>query len=155
QRNGVNIPNADGPELRLASAKMTDDGSVYRCSVSNAFGRTRSARAVVTVTTPRDSAMLVTSALGLRYAIFEGRWPTLPNLDGAKPIKSGIVKDFDLGPRTRDTDFGMVFWGFLEVAAEGAYTFDLEASGIAKLFVAHAEVATATEGKLGLETVGV
>src|SRR5262249_20688670 len=133
----------------LASVKAIDDGSVYRCSVSNAFGRTRSARAMVTVTTPRDPVGLATTAPGLRYEVFEGRWPTLPSLDGAKPAKSGIVKAFDLGPRPRDSDFGMILWGFLEAATEGAYAFDLEASGIAKLFVAHTEVATAAGGKPG------
>lgn len=155
QRNGASVPDAKGPEMKIAAVKPSDDGAVFRCTVSNAFGRTRSARAIVTLTPPREPAKLGALTPGLRYEVFDGRWPAVPILDGRKTVKRGTANGFDLGTRTRDTDLGMLFSGYLEVTAEGAYTFDVESSGIAKLFVAGAEVATAAGTRGGQGTVGL
>jgi uncharacterized repeat protein (TIGR03806 family) len=155
QRNGVAIPDSDRPELKIPTVKSTDDGAVFRCTVSNTFGRTRTARAVLTVTTPRKPSQSNAGAPGLRYEVYEGRWPTLPVPGGQKPAKGGTAQRFDPRFRTRNEDFGMVFWGFVEVGAEGACTFEVRASGLAKLFVAGAEVATATRDRKGQGTIGL
>jgi uncharacterized repeat protein (TIGR03806 family) len=155
QRNGIDVPKADVPELSIAGMTAEDDGAAYRCTVTNAFGRTRSARASIIVTRQREPSRTAERTRGLRYQLFEGRWPTLPALDGSKPAKSGTAPDFDLGFQTRDSDFGVIFHGFLEIADEGAYTFHVRASGLAKLFVAGAETATATGDRAGQGTVGL
>ncbi len=49
QKNGTGISGADGPEL-LVTAQLADDGSRYRCRVSNGEGTVLSEEALLTVT---------------------------------------------------------------------------------------------------------
>jgi uncharacterized repeat protein (TIGR03806 family) len=155
QRDGRAIPGADGPELTIADVRAADERASVRCVVSNAHARTRSSRARITVATPREPAKTSARRPGLAYELFEGQWPTLPLADQQKPARSGTVKSFDLEPRTRDTDFGMVFHGFVNIEADGAYSFHVKSSGNAKLYIAGAEVAAASERWAGQGTVGL
>jgi PKD repeat protein len=58
QKNGVTIPSATSAILTLASVQTGDDGSTYRCVVSNDDGTTASAAAVLHI----DQAPTITSA---------------------------------------------------------------------------------------------
>lgn len=50
QRNGTNIPGATSPSYTLQNAQVaTDNGATFRCVVTNAYGTTVSATAVLTV----------------------------------------------------------------------------------------------------------
>jgi uncharacterized repeat protein (TIGR03806 family) len=155
QRDGKNIAGENRPGLTVGNVKPADDGTNIRCVVSNDQGRTRSARARITVATPREPAKGPARLPGLAYEVFEGQWPTLPAANEWKPARKGTVKTIDLGPRTRDSNFGMVFHGFLDIAEDGAYAFDVESSGTAKLYIAGAEVAIASERWAGHGAVGL
>lgn len=50
QRNGSDIAGATGTSYTLASAQLADDGALFRCVVSNAFGAAASNAARLTVT---------------------------------------------------------------------------------------------------------
>ena len=49
QRDGIDIPGATGPTLTLPVVSLDDDGAVFRCVVSNAFGSILSDEATLTV----------------------------------------------------------------------------------------------------------
>jgi uncharacterized repeat protein (TIGR03806 family) len=140
-RNGRPIPDATGPELRVPAVRAADDGAVFRCTVSNPFGSTKSARTPIIVTAPRSPAHPMRVAPGLDYEFFEGRWNALPDFTSLKSVKAGTVKGPDLAPRTRDRDIGFAFRGFVSVPTDGAYTFQLISSGPTRLVVAGTEVA--------------
>jgi hypothetical protein len=50
QRNGVDVPGAMAASYTLASAQLLDDGALFRCVVTNAFGAASSNAARLTVT---------------------------------------------------------------------------------------------------------
>jgi hypothetical protein len=60
---------------------------------------------------------------GLNYAHYHGDWDRLPDFGALAPVKTGSVAGFDLSPRTRDDQFGFVFWGSVEIPTAGDYTF--------------------------------
>lgn len=65
---------------------------------------------------------------GLRYEYFESNWFRLysyANLPGVLPAKkSGVVKDpLDVSMRETDGTFGVRYSGFIQIPADGVYTF--------------------------------
>ncbi len=60
---------------------------------------------------------------GLRYNYFEGTWDNLPDFDGMNPTGTGLVNNFDMTPRQQDDAFGFRFTGYINVPADGMYTF--------------------------------
>ena len=69
QRNGVNIPGATSPDYTIASVVSGDNGARFRAVVSNNFGSTTSAEAVLTVTTNQlPTATITAPAAGTLYS---------------------------------------------------------------------------------------
>ena len=62
---------------------------------------------------------------GLEYRVFEGEWSNLPGFTRMTGVKSGFVSNFDPRVRTRPGNIGIEFSGYLELPAEGSYTFFL------------------------------
>jgi uncharacterized repeat protein (TIGR03806 family) len=121
QKDGVAIPGATKPELTLPPARP-GAGARYRCVVTNAHGGTKSRPAAVRVAT-------------LRRPDEAGK--CLPGrVIAAPPVEEGE---------------SVTLQGFLQAPADGVYTFTLQASGVAKLFVGEARVAdTHGPGAIGL-----
>jgi signal transduction histidine kinase len=59
---------------------------------------------------------------GLDYRCYEGEWEWLPDFSQLPVVRSGTVTNFDLRARTRDTNVGLVFTGYLKVPKAGIYT---------------------------------
>jgi uncharacterized repeat protein (TIGR03806 family) len=140
-RNGTAIPGANSPNYLLPAAKGADDGTVFRCVVSNTRGKTRSRKATLSVTAlsqPVDPGKLVP---GLYYQCAAAPTATLPVFDALKPVRRGTVKNIDLSPGEKVTNAAFAFQGFLHIEADGAYTFTLATDGEAKLLIGPTEVA--------------
>jgi signal transduction histidine kinase len=60
---------------------------------------------------------------GLDYRCYQGGWEQLPDWRGWLPVQTGTVSNFDLSVRTRDTEVGLQFDGYLKIDREGLYTF--------------------------------
>ncbi len=71
---------------------------------------------------------------GLNYACYEGNWDRLPNFSQLVTVKQGSVSNFDIAPRARDNNVGLVFTGYLRVAQSGTYTFWLTSDDGSKLY---------------------
>ncbi|MDX2285886.1 MAG: PQQ-dependent sugar dehydrogenase [Bacteroidia bacterium] len=68
QRDGADLPGAASPELLLPNAALSDSGALFRCIVSNAFGRDTSSSALLRVTrNRRPLPVILTPAEGTRY----------------------------------------------------------------------------------------
>lgn len=68
QRNGSDVPGATGATYTLPAVQASDDGAVFRCVVSNAFGSDQSLAATLSVTTDEaPTPLIVTPAPGTRY----------------------------------------------------------------------------------------
>jgi arylsulfatase A-like enzyme len=78
---------------------------------------------------PYDSALVPSVGLpldpGLDFAAFEGVWPWVPEFRAMTPVASGTVSTLDLASLSRPTDAGLLFTGFVNVPADGVWTFKL------------------------------
>ena len=60
---------------------------------------------------------------GLDYKYYEGNWTVLPSFSSLTSIKSGYGANFTLTPANRATQYGFNFTGYINVPADGVYTF--------------------------------
>lgn len=68
QRNSVDIPGATASSFTLQSAQLSDDGTLFRCVVSNAFGSATSNQARLTVVANQTPTAIITQpAAGILY----------------------------------------------------------------------------------------
>lgn len=73
---------------------------------------------------------------GLHYSYYEGEWETLPDFEKLTPVKTGIAnKDFALNKLPRQTNFGLVIDGHIEIKKEGYYIFALDSDDGSRLSV--------------------
>jgi len=99
---------------------------------------TQSFTVTVTNFRPADTPDEASLTGGLRYAYFEG--------DDPAALASGTVSDPDLSPRFRDDDYGFRFSGYLEVPADGDYTFTIGADGPTGLAIGNALITGSAVG---------
>lgn len=77
---------------------------------------------------------------GLQAECYEGNWEQVPDFDLLKPVKTGIVTNFDLNFRSRDEMVGIRFRGFLNVPINGTYGFTTRSADGSLLFVGNPTV---------------
>lgn len=63
------------------------------------------------------------STSGLNYAYYTGTWSTMPNFSSLTPVKTGNVNNFDISVASATDYFGIKFWGYINIATSGTYTF--------------------------------
>lgn len=59
----------------------------------------------------------------------------MPDFDKLSPVATGTITTFDLGVRKRDDSFAVIFEGFLQVPADGIYTFYLTSDDGSRLWI--------------------
>jgi hypothetical protein len=74
--------------------------------------------------------------LAYEYYEYEGRWSKLPDFDKLERVAAGTVPTFDIGVRKRNDRFAFRFRGFIEVPADGTYTFHLLSDDGSRLWIA-------------------
>ncbi|MBN8459060.1 MAG: sulfatase-like hydrolase/transferase [Verrucomicrobia bacterium] len=62
---------------------------------------------------------------GLKYSAYEGVYPWVPDFTGSTASASGETTTLTPAVRTRDNDIGLSYQGYLQVPADGDYTFYL------------------------------
>lgn len=92
------------------------------------------------VTRPYDSSLIPAITLarkrnGLNWKSYEGYWPWLPDFRTLTPATSGRTLDISPSLRSRDTDVGLSFEGYLSVPTSGAYTFQTTSNAAVSLWV--------------------
>ncbi|MEO8765341.1 MAG: PA14 domain-containing protein [Ginsengibacter sp.] len=135
-----------GPSL----GKITDAGSAsttvtelgkgvykFQLDVTDNEGATTSDTVRITVigeeiiTSEPDPANLLpavnphNTVNGLDYKYYESRngWTSLPDFSNSNPLKTGQSDGFDISHAKRSVAFAFSFTGFIEVPADGEYTF--------------------------------
>jgi uncharacterized membrane protein YgcG len=71
----------------------------------------------------------------LQYAVYEGDWNALPDFTGMTPVRTGTTSQLDVSVRTRDDQFGIVFWGYLVIPETGDWTFYLKSDDGSRLWI--------------------
>jgi hypothetical protein len=72
---------------------------------------------------------------GLDYKYYEGNWTALPNYPALSPIKTGTTSNFDLSLANRSDQYGFSFTGFINVPADGQYTFYTSSDDGSSLYI--------------------
>ncbi|MGD8451503.1 MAG: family 20 glycosylhydrolase [Phycisphaerae bacterium] len=91
---------------------------------------------------------------GVDYAYYEGQWRRLPDFDALTPGAAGHANTLSLDVRRRDDYFGIVFCGFIEVPADGRYTFYLRSNDGSRLSVGGEVIAEFDGQRRGIEATG-
>jgi arylsulfatase A-like enzyme len=92
---------------------------------------------------PDATSNLVT---GLDYGAFEGSFPWVPDFISLTAVTQGSCSGLDLTVRTRDDNIGLLYTGYLDVPADGTYTFYLTADSRAFLRIHDASLLDADFG---------
>lgn len=80
------------------------------------------------------------AVVGLDYRYYEGNWTQLPDFTALTPVKTGTASVPDVSMRNRDDFFGLRFTGYVNVPADGVYTFYSASDDGSKLFIGNTAV---------------
>ena len=72
---------------------------------------------------------------GLEYKYYEGNWTSLPSFSALIPVKTGVVTNFDLSVANRVLQTGFSFTGYINVPADGQYTFYTSSDDGSNLYI--------------------
>jgi len=89
---------------------------------------------------------------GLSFALFEGTFTTVHDIERGIPVSTGISSSLDLGQFGRAMKFGVRFEGYIEVEVDGFYRFAVESDDGAVLRIDD-EVVVDNDGNHGPQSV--
>jgi hypothetical protein len=73
---------------------------------------------------------------GLEFSYFEGEWQSIPDLKSLKPLKTGVLDNFDIKDASlREDNFAFLMKGYLKVPEDGMYVFRTKADDASKFYV--------------------
>jgi mono/diheme cytochrome c family protein len=72
---------------------------------------------------PREADEPADARPGVAWDAYEGGFGKVPDFDGLKPYASGVSPRIDLKVARRDQNYALRFRGYLDVPADGTYTF--------------------------------
>jgi len=88
---------------------------------------------------------------GLTYSYYEKLWDRLPDFSAESSVESGVCSLPGISLKKRDTDYGLVFRGFLNVPETGIYAFRLTSDDGSRMFLSGEQVDN--DGLHGMEPV--
>ena len=88
----------------------------------------------------RNPDKFINTAAGLDYAYYEGAWNLLPDFNALTPAETGTVANFDLSPKNRTDNYAFRYTGYVQVPADGRYTFYTSSDDGSKLYIGDQEV---------------
>jgi len=72
---------------------------------------------------------------GIMYEYYEGDWDFVPEFDELKPIKTGIILNFDFLPQNNEEYFGFRYIGFIKIPKDGVYNFFTKSDDGSQLYI--------------------
>ncbi len=84
---------------------------------------------------PVDGAMGQPWKTGLEYRAFEGGWWAIPDFSRIEPVLVGITTNFVTAAATRESNVGVEFSGYLDIARAGRYRFSTVSDDGSLLYV--------------------
>lgn len=88
----------------------------------------------------RDPENPASAVSGIDYRYYEGSWGNLPDFTALTPGKTGVAGTPDLSIRNRDNNYGVRFAGYIQIPADGVYTFYVNSDDGSKLYIGSTEV---------------
>ena len=88
--------------------------------------------------------------IGLNYKYYEGAWNFLPDFSKITPVKSGVTENFTLNERKRETNYGFVFDGYINIPKTDVYSFFLSSDDGSKMAIDD-QIGLDNDGKHGIQ----
>lgn len=127
-------PVADSPHAQ-APLRLTETTVVTARCFRDGQAVSPASQKIFTKVTPRTAKQIGDLQPGLEYAYFEGVWESLPNFKKLDPLKEGIVPRFELTPKERELNFGLQFFGYIQIPEDGVYAFYTDSNDGSQLFL--------------------
>lgn len=89
----------------------------------------------VFTSTLRDPENPANTVNGLEYSYYQGAWSVLPDFNTLTPAETGNVANFDLSPRNREDDYAFRYTGYIDIPADGNYTFYTSSDDGSRLYI--------------------
>jgi glucose/arabinose dehydrogenase len=143
-----------------AVTPQTAGGSTYQASTWSDGGAASHDIATPAVNTTYTASFLrkpenpVHTTTGLQYQYYEGTWSNPPDFDSLTPLKTGTTAAFDLSPRNRNQNYGFRYRGYVEIPADGSYSFYTHSAGGSRLYIGNTLVVDNEESPAGRESSG-
>jgi large repetitive protein len=83
---------------------------------------------------PSNQVTATTINKGLSYKYYEGTYTVLPNFTTLTPVETGRTANVDISVRNRESNYAMMWTGFITIPASGTYFFGTNSADGSKLF---------------------
>jgi hypothetical protein len=135
--NGGTIASANSATTNITG--LTQGSYTFQLKVTDNTGATATDNVVVTVNaaavTLLPAVNPANTVSGLDYKYYEGSWSVLPAFASLTSVKTGSVNNFDISVANRTDQMGFSFSGFINVPADGEYTFYTTSDDGSKLLI--------------------
>ncbi len=82
------------------------------------------------------AAVAVEATPGIEYACYEGSWEALPDFSTLTAAESGLAHGIDLASGKRNSNYALVFKGYLRAPRDGVYGFYLSSNDGSQMSIA-------------------
>jgi glucuronoarabinoxylan endo-1,4-beta-xylanase len=107
-------------------------------------------RITLPVQAPREPENPSPVVNGDIFKYYEGDWTALPDFSTITPLKTGIgIAFYPTAPGCRQLNYGIRYEGYIDVPADGFYTFFCESESASKLYIGTTLVVNNTNGFAG------
>lgn len=83
---------------------------------------------------PSNQVTAATVSKGLTYKYYEGSYVLLPNFNNLTPIETGRTNNIDISVRNRETNYAILWTGFITIPVSGTYYFATSSDDGSKLW---------------------
>jgi len=116
----------DGSEPDEKSALYSEPLKITETTTVKAFTKWADAESRVTSFLIEKSEPLAANEVGkvrpgLKASVYDGRFTTLPDFSTMKPVQAKIVKEVSHSVSGKNSFFGILFEGFINIPADGVY----------------------------------
>lgn len=124
--NNAKAYTVEGTQLSMVTYGLTDR-KVYNFYVVARDAANNSSA-------PSNQVTGTTVNKGLSYKYYEGTYSTLPNFNNLTPVETGRTPNVDITVRNRETNYAMMWTGFITIPVAGTYYFGTNSDDGSKLY---------------------
>lgn len=123
---------------RLLRERQTEDGKLY----SEIYAIEQKLRLALKAKHGVQAGLGTSDLTDVSFKFYRNTWDALPDFNSLRAESEGVIADnfFSLKPASRSEAIGLVFEGKLKVPADGEYSFEIDSTDGARLFVAGQKV---------------
>ncbi len=129
---GANSPLTINNSVTYNFSNWSQGGAQTQTFATPVANQTYTANYTPVLRIPENPAVTLS---GIEYEYFEGNWNVIPDFATATPVSAGSVTNIDLSPASLTDYFGFRFSGFIQIPANGVYTFYTSSDDGSNLYI--------------------